>query len=163
MYWLYTLGVIARTIKYGAKFHLGSAILGKSKTKQAAAFCYKKKKGKKYVLIVSSRGSRQWILPKGWLEDDLTEIELALLEAKEEAGVITRPKKIKRMGAYSYNKRLSQKRYLRVAVNVYSMPVKRLKKKFKERAQRKRKWATIGQAIKLVSDKDLQAFLIKIA
>ena len=160
---VYTLGFRARIIKYSAKFQLESAILVKSKTKQAAAFCYKKKKGKKYVLIVSSRRSRQWILPKGWLEDDLTETELAVLEAKEEAGVITKPEKIKRMGAYSYNKRLSRKRYVRVAINVYSMPVKRLKKKFKEHEQRKRKWATIRQAIKLVSNKDLQAFLKKIA
>ena len=112
--------------------------------------------------MISSRGSKQWILPKGWLEDDLTESKLAALEAKEEAGVITRPKKIKKIGAYHYNKRLSQKRCVRVFINVYSMPVKRLKKKFKERQQRKRKWATIGKAIKLVSDKDLQAFLKKI-
>ena len=132
------------------------------KTKQAAAFCYKKKKGKKYVLLISSRGSKQWILPKGWLEDDLTEGKLAALEAKEEAGVITRPEKIKKMGAYRYNKRLSQKRCMRVHINVYSMPVKRLKKKFKERQQRKRKWVTIRKAIKLVSDEDLQAFLKKI-
>jgi hypothetical protein len=43
------------------------------------------------------------------------------------------------------------------------MPIRRLKKKFKERHQRKRKWVTIKEAIKLVSDKDLEAFLKKIA
>ena len=113
--------------------------------------------------MITSRGSKQWILPKGWLEDDLTEKELAALEAKEEAGIITKPKKIKKIGAYRYRKWLSQKRSVPVDINVYSMPVKRLKKKFKERQQRKRKWATIRKAIKLVSDKDLQAFLKKIA
>lgn len=137
--------------------------MGKSKTKQAAAFCHKKKNGKKYVLLVTSRGSKQWILPKGWLEDNYTEKELALLEAKEEAGVITKPKKIKKMGAYRYRKWLSQKRSVPVGVNVYSMPIKRLKKKFKESHQRKRKWVTIRKATKMVSDKNLQAFLKEFA
>ena len=113
--------------------------------------------------MVTSRGSKQWILPKGWLEDDLTEKELAALEAKEEAGVITKPRKIKKIGAYRYRKWLSQKQSLPVDINIYSMPVKQLKKKFKERHQRKRKWVTIRKATKLVNDKYLQAFLKKIA
>ncbi len=150
------------TIK-GAKFTLESATLGKSKHKQAAAFCYKKKNGKQYILMVTSRGSKQWILPKGWIEDDLTEKELAALEAEEEAGVVTKPEKIKKIGLYRYTKQLSRTRSVPVDVNVYSMPLRRLKKKFKERRQRKRKWVTIKEAIKLVSDKDLEAFLKKIA
>ena len=113
--------------------------------------------------MVTSRRSKQWILPKGWLEDDLTEKEVVALEANEEAGVITKPKKIKKIGAYSYKKWLSQKHSLPVNVNVYSMPVKRLKKKFKESHQRKRKWVNIRKATKLVNDKNLQAFLKKIA
>ena len=47
--------------------------------------------------MVTSRGSKQWILPKGWIEDDLTEKELAALEAEEEAGVVTKPAKIKKL------------------------------------------------------------------
>ena len=113
--------------------------------------------------MVTSRGSKQWILPKGWIEDDLTEKELAALEAEEEAGVVTKPAKIKNIGLYRYTKQLSSTRSVPVDVNVYSMPVRRLKKKFKERHQRKRKWVTIKEAIKLVSDKDLEAFLKKIA
>ncbi len=113
--------------------------------------------------MVTSRGSKQWILPKGWIEDDLTEKQLAALEAEEEAGVITKAQKIKKMGVYRYNKWLSQKSSVPVNVNVYSMPIKRLKKKFKERHQRKRKWVTVKKAIKIVSDKDLEAFLKKIA
>ena len=112
--------------------------------------------------MVTSRGSKQWILPKGWLEDDLSEKELAALEAEEEAGVVNKRKKIKKMGIYRYKKWLSQKISVPVDVNVYSMPIKRLKKKFKEHHQRERKWVTIKKAIKLVSEKDLKAFLKKI-
>ena len=113
--------------------------------------------------MVTSRASKQWILPKGWLEDGLTEKELAALEAKEEAGVITKPKKIKKIGAYRYIKWLSPKRSMPLIINVYSMPVKRLKKTYKESHQRKRKWVTTRKATKLVNDKNLQAFLKKIA
>lgn len=93
----------------------------------------------------------------------MTKKALAALEAEEEAGAITKPKKIKKMGVYRYNKWLSQKRSVPVNVNVYSMPIKRLKKKFKERHQRKRKWVTVKKAIKMVTDKDLEDFLKKIA
>ena len=113
--------------------------------------------------MVTSRASKQWILPKGWLEDGLTEKELAALEAKEEAGVITKPKKIKKIGAYRHIKWLSPKRSMPLIINVYSMPVKRLKKTYKESHQRKRKWVTTRKATKLVNDKNLQAFLKKIA
>ena len=71
--------------------------------------------------------------------------------------------KIKKIGLYRYTKQLSSTRSVPVDVNVYSMPLRRIKKKFKERHQRKRKWVTIKEAIKLVSDKDLEAFLKKIA
>lgn len=45
--------------------------------------------------MVTSRASKQWIWPKGWIEDDLTEKELAALEAEEETGVVAKPEKIK--------------------------------------------------------------------
>ena len=55
---------------------------------QAAALCLKHRKGKLSVLMITSRKTKRWILPKGWLEEDKTEAEVALMEAWEEAGVI---------------------------------------------------------------------------
>ena len=136
--------------------------MGVVKKKQAAAFCYKNKNGKRYILIITSRQTRQWILPKGWLEKDMSEKTLAALEASEEAGVVTYPDKIKKMGSYRYKKRLSDSTSVPVNVNVYSMPIHRMKRNFKEKCQRKRKFVTIKQAIKLVSEKNLEKFLRKL-
>ena len=134
----------------------------KKKYKQAAAFCFKTKNGKKNILIVTARRTRQWILPKGWLEKDMSEEDLAALEAHEEAGVVTHPDKIKKLGSYRYKKRVSNKKTVPVNVNVYSMPIHRLSRKFKEKYQRKRKWVTIKKAIKMVSEKNLEKFLRKV-
>jgi len=54
---------------------------------QAAALCLKHRKGKLSVLMITSRKTKRWILPKGWLEEDKTEAEVALMEAWEEARI----------------------------------------------------------------------------
>ena len=133
--------------------------MANKKYKQAAAFCYENKNGKRRILIVTSRQSRRWILPKGWVEKDMSEEKLAALEADEEAGVVTYPDKIKKMGSYRYKKRVSRKKSVPVHVNVYSMPIHRLRRNFKEKYQRKRKWVSIKKAAKLVSERNLEKFL----
>ena len=137
--------------------------MSKTKYKQAAAFCYRKKKGKIHVLMITSRDTKQWILPKGWVEDDMSEMSLATLEADEEAGVVTYPEKIKKIGHYLYNKRLSENQTVTVDVNVYSMPIRRLKQQFKEKHQRKRKLETLEEAVELVTDENLEQFLRKVS
>ena len=137
--------------------------MAKKKYKQAAAFCYKTKHGKKRVLIITARQTRQWILPKGWVEKDMSEESVAALEANEEAGVITCPDKIIKMGSYRYKKRVSDKQSVPVNVNVYSMPIHRLRRNFKEKYQRKRKWVSIKKAVKMVTEKNLEKFLRKVS
>ena len=72
----------------------------KRRKKQAAALCFVKEGGKKKVVLVTSRETKRWILPKGWIEDDLSGAEAAAIEAYEEAGVVTRKKKVKKIGKY---------------------------------------------------------------
>lgn len=135
----------------------------KRRKKQAAALCFVKEGGKKKVVLVTSRETKRWILPKGWIEDDLSGAEAAVIEAYEEAGVVTRKKKIKKIGKYKYRKRLSKKREITLNVSVYSMPVERLKTSFKERHQRKRKVVEIKEAIKMVNEESLKELLLSVA
>ncbi|MFC6583776.1 NUDIX hydrolase [Sulfitobacter aestuariivivens] len=51
---------------------------------QFAALCYRVKKGKVQVLLVTSRGTKRWIVPKGWPMDGKTPAQSAALEAWEE-------------------------------------------------------------------------------
>ena len=48
---------------------------------QFAALCYRVVKDKVQVLVISSRGTGRWIVPKGWPMDGKTPAEAALQEA----------------------------------------------------------------------------------
>ena len=55
--------------------------------RQVAALCWRTGLAGLEVLLITSRHSKRWILPKGWLQPDLTAAENAAREAFEEAGV----------------------------------------------------------------------------
>ena len=63
------------------------------------------KNNKIQVLLVTSRGSGRWILPKGWPMDGKTPAASAAQEAWEEAGVDGTPDS-RPLGLFSYNKSL---------------------------------------------------------
>ena len=52
---------------------------------QFAALCYRLRRGKVQILLVTSRGSKRWIVPKGWPMEAKTPAASALQEAWEEA------------------------------------------------------------------------------
>lgn len=56
------------------------------KGKQFAALPYTEQNGEMLVMLVTSRETCRWVLPKGWAEKDLSGPELAAKEAFEEAG-----------------------------------------------------------------------------
>lgn len=56
------------------------------KGKQFATLPYTEQNGEMLVMLVTSRETCRWVLPKGWAEKDLSGPELAAKEAFEEAG-----------------------------------------------------------------------------
>src|SRR5580698_6559352 len=54
---------------------------------QAAAVCYRVRRGAIEFLLVRTRGGGRWTFPKGSAEPGLTHAQAAALEAFEEAGV----------------------------------------------------------------------------
>ena len=54
---------------------------------QFGALCYRGSDGKIQILLITSRRTKRWIIPKGWPENDMTPGESAANEAVEEAGV----------------------------------------------------------------------------
>ena len=70
---------------------------------QFAALCYRVKDGKTRVLLVTSRGTGRWIIPKGWPMDGKTPAETAAQEAWEEAGVTGKVQDMC-LGLFSYRK-----------------------------------------------------------
>lgn len=125
---------------------------------QVAALCTRRKAGRVEVLMITSRRTRRWILPKGWLIAGKTGPESALIEAWEEAGVIGTAA-LTPIGSYTYGKLLEPGHVLPCRVDVYRVQVRKLAKQFPERAERRRKWMRASKAAKRVAEPELMAIL----
>jgi 8-oxo-dGTP pyrophosphatase MutT (NUDIX family) len=121
---------------------------------QFAALCYRMVKGKPEILLVTSRRTKRWIIPKGWPMDGKTPGESALTEAWEEAGVIgkLRPRSL---GLFSYLKSIDDKTDLPCVAMVYAVKVKSLAAKYPERGERTRKWFSLKKAAERVNEPEL--------
>ena len=113
--------------------------------KQYGVIPYFLQSGKLKIIIITSRNSNQWIVPKGNRVPNKSKRESALLEAYEEAGLTGRlDKDLKfRISIMSHGKK--------VDLTLYPMRVtKRLIKKWPESHQRKRIEVSCNQAQSLV-------------
>ncbi len=121
---------------------------------QFAALCYRMVKDKPEVLLITSRRTRRWIIPKGWPMDGVTPANCALTEAWEEAGV--RGKVYDQcLGLFSYYKATGPETGLPCVAMVYPVRVKSLAKDYPEADERKRRWARRKKAAALVTEPEL--------
>lgn len=126
---------------------------------QVAALCWRGKGENKEVLLVTSRGTGRWILPKGWPIDGLDTWEAAMQEAWEEAGVEKGKAANEPLGEYSYDKELDGGAVAPVSAQVFPIKVKSLADSFPESDQRRRKWVPARKAAEMVRERKLKALL----
>ena len=90
------------------------------------------------VVMVTSRGTGRWVLPKGWAEPGLAGGELAAKEAFEEAGLLgeVRPASL---GSYRYSKALRHGAELPCRVEVFALDVAEMLAEWPERRERTRR------------------------
>jgi 8-oxo-dGTP pyrophosphatase MutT (NUDIX family) len=114
------------------------------------------------VLLVTSRRSGRWTIPKGWPMDGMTLAEAAEQEAFEEAGVkgTVDPSPI---GSFRHVKQRLVTGELEVNIVVHPMWVDREFPKWPELGQRKRRWFTPKDAAKRVGSPELGALIRKSA
>lgn len=137
--------------------------MGKTTAKQIAALpVYWDKKGRLRVLMVTSRDTGRWVMPKGWTMDGKKDWKAAQIEALEEAGAVGFVSD-KSIGKYRYKKRLDDGEKVKCKVTVYPMIVDKLKRRWKERKERKRHWFSLNKAAKLVQEPELTELLQKLA
>ena len=127
-------------------------------TKQIAALPYRKHGEGIEVLLITSRETRRWVIPKGWPMRNLSDHNAAKQEAFEEAGIEGKIGK-KSIGSFTYNKRMKSGRMQQVQVTVYAMEVSRLLDKCPEQNQRKRQWFALGDAVERVNEDGLKAIV----
>jgi 8-oxo-dGTP pyrophosphatase MutT (NUDIX family) len=122
---------------------------------QCAALCWRLRGGRPQVLLITSRDTRRWILPKGWLLPALSPREGAGQEAWEEAGVrgALSPEPI---GAFTYLKRMDEAPDLVCLVSVFGLQVERLERRYPERRIRRRKWFALDKAAGRVGEPELR-------
>ena len=125
---------------------------------QFAALCYRIVDGKVQVLLVTTRRTGRWILPKGWPMHGETPSDAAATEAWEEAGVKGKVAATP-IGLYSYEKYLDDAPDLPCVAVVYPLRVKSLATRFPEAGQRKRKWVSRKRAAKMVHEPELARIL----
>jgi len=125
---------------------------------QVAALCWRNRDGGPRILLVTSRDTGRWVLPKGWPIDGLTAAEAAAREAWEEAGIEGKLRK-KPLGRFAYHKYLGPEKAVPCVVDIFALKVKSMADNFPESGQRKRKWFTAEEAAARVDEPELKALL----
>jgi 8-oxo-dGTP pyrophosphatase MutT (NUDIX family) len=126
---------------------------------QVAALCTRGTGDDKEVLLVTSRGTGRWIIPKGWPIRGLASSQAALQEAWEEAGVKDATAKSEPIGSYGYDKTMGSGLPVPIETLVYSVSVNELENDFPEAGQRKRRWVSPAEAASLVDEPELKSIL----
>jgi 8-oxo-dGTP pyrophosphatase MutT (NUDIX family) len=114
------------------------------------------------VLLVTSRETKRWIIPKGWPVKRLNPAKAAAREAYEEAGVRGRVS-ARPIGLYIYEKRFDDLNVcVPCEVKVFPLEVKRQLEDWPESKERVARWFTADQAARLVNDKDLSGLILQL-
>jgi 8-oxo-dGTP pyrophosphatase MutT (NUDIX family) len=103
------------------------------------------------VLLVTTRGRGNWIIPKGWPIRDLSDADTAAREAYEEAGVVGSVVGEAPVGSYRYEKRRTPRRVETFEVSVFLLEVERQLRKWPEKSERETRWFAPEEASTLVT------------
>jgi 8-oxo-dGTP pyrophosphatase MutT (NUDIX family) len=127
--------------------------------RQVAALPFRKRRGKIEILLITSRETKRWVIPKGWPMPGLMDFSAAKREAFEEAGVEGRACKIP-IGEFAYDKRLKSGDVRTCLVRVFLLNVQALHASWPEKHQRRRAWFTPEKASELVHEKGLKSLIL---
>ncbi|HTO34076.1 MAG TPA: NUDIX hydrolase [Pararhizobium sp.] len=128
---------------------------------QCAALCYrfKKKSAAPELLLITSRDTGRWVIPKGWPMEGKLCHEAAAREAYEEAGVKGEAG-AERIGFYMYDKGMHHGLKVQCIVQVYPIVVLDMLKNFPEKGSRKIEWVTFDEAAKRVAEPMLKDLIL---
>lgn len=129
-----------------------------NEVRQVAALPVRKgEDGSLEVLLVTSRETGRWVIPKGWPSKRLSDRDAAAREARQEAGV-TGSMKNRPIGSYRYRK-VQPDGTRMLDVTVYLLKVEREKKRWPEKNQRQRNWFPADAAARRVREPSLQRLI----
>ena len=130
---------------------------------QYGALPYRRANGHRAeFMLVTSRETRRWIIPKGWPKRGKSPHRSAAREAFEEAGVLGAVGR-RAVGSFSYEKRMKNGRSVECEVRVFPLEVKRQRKQWPEKQERRVKWLSASKAAERVKDPVLSKIIRNVA
>lgn len=114
------------------------------------------------ILLITTRHTRRWIVPKGWPEPGITPHECAAREAFEEAGA-EGAVQIRPFGSFLYEKKRRSGDTVVCSVLVFPMEVSRSHEDWPEKGAREVRWCSIEEAQELVGNSGLVRLLVRFA
>ena len=114
--------------------------------------------GETEVLLVTSRGGRRWIIPKGWPINGTKPHGTARREALEEAGLVGRISK-RSLESFRYRKRLRKGRLVTCEVYVFALDVEQQYRRWREKDEREVRWFSIDAAASTVEEPELRQLI----
>ncbi|SFK76524.1 8-oxo-dGTP pyrophosphatase MutT, NUDIX family [Mesorhizobium albiziae] len=135
---------------------------GKPCRLQVAALPWRKTPTGVEVMLITSRDTGRWVLPKGWPEGSEQLFDTAAREAAEEAGIGGAIARFE-IGSYFYSKVLSSGMERRCEVLVFPLEVDEVATAWPEKKQRDRKWFAPADAVSRVKEADLGELIARFA
>jgi 8-oxo-dGTP pyrophosphatase MutT (NUDIX family) len=114
------------------------------------------------IMLITSRDTGRWLIPKGWPVAGLSAQNSAAREAREEGGLVGRVGEVA-IGRYHYDKRLADGAAVHCAVDVFALEVERQMRSWPERAERRTQWFLLEEAAAAVQEPELQAIIQSLA
>jgi 8-oxo-dGTP pyrophosphatase MutT (NUDIX family) len=124
---------------------------------QYAALCWRDE-GEIEILLITSRETRRWLIPKGWPIAGRQPWDSAAREALEEAGVEGTVGRAA-LGTYTYEKRMAGGVLVPCSVEVYPLQVTRQRTHWREKDQRDQQWFKPADAVEHVQEQGLKQIL----
>ena len=121
---------------------------------QVAALPWRTTENGVEIMLITSRDTGRWVLPKGWPEAREPLCEAAAREAGEEAGLRGKISHFE-AGRYFYAKALASGEEVPCEVLVFPMQVERVSDRWKEKRARTRKWVNSAEAVQMINEPDL--------
>lgn len=110
------------------------------------------------ILLITSRQTRRWVIPKGGLMKGLPPHAAAAVEAEEEAGVLGAACPVP-LGSYRYRKTRNSGAAVWADVDVFPFAVTDELTTWDEQHQRERRWFSLAEAAQAVDEEDLRALI----
>jgi 8-oxo-dGTP pyrophosphatase MutT (NUDIX family) len=129
---------------------------------QAGAIAYRVVDGRVEVLLMTSRDTGRWIIPKGNIAPGNTAARAALQEAYEEAGVKGRIGGAIPLGSYTYFKKLPSGEARAAVVEVYLLQVQKHLDKWPEKGERQLRWLPPAAALQLIQEPGIRPLLCRL-